>query len=137
MLPVFCYLSRRRRQGSHALGALPGLLSQTRCTSPTRNLGPGSGRDAVGGSSRLIKSESECSEWAAKLFTSVTLSPAPGHRGTRAGRCGAHLTTWQPRWGGEGSLGFLGLHPCRVALGRSLHLPWPLRNENNHSNHPI
>lgn len=29
------------RQGSRPLGALPGLLSQTKCTSPTRNLGPG------------------------------------------------------------------------------------------------
>lgn len=108
------------------LGALPGLLSQTECTSPPRNLGPWAWPRRGWRKFQADKADSERSEGSGVTPISYSLTSPPG---TLTPGLAQELTctTWPARMGQGRLAELLGLRPRWVASGRSLRLSWHLR----------
>lgn len=83
------------------LGALPGLLSQTECTSPPRNLGPWAWPRRGWRKFQADKADSERSEGSGVTPISYSLTSPPG---TLTPGLAQELTctTWPARMGGAG-----------------------------------
>lgn len=104
------------------LGALPGLLSQTELTSPTRNLGPRPWPRHRWRKFQADKADSMLGvgRGVIHITDNLTSTEAPGPAGVQL-----TCTTWPAGTGRRRLPG----HPNWVTVGRALYLSWLLRKE--------